>query len=139
MQMGYPIQYDDGSVLYVDDVTGAVIGSLDNTGQYQAYGITPTYGAISSSPMPASIPASATETDWLKMISEAAPKVLQLWNAQQIAQVNIERAQRGLAPLNPAGYGPQVALTMPAGTQQMLLYGAIGLGAFMLLNKKGRR
>lgn len=96
-----------------------------------------TYVDVPAPGTDAGVPA-AQSTDWLKMISEAAPKVLQLWNAQQVADINIARAQRGLPPLNPAAYGPQVGVTLPAGTSNMLLYGALAVGAFMILGQRRR-
>lgn len=72
---------------------------------------------------------------WLSALANAVPKALQLYNAQQIAAVNIQRAQQGLAPLNPALYGPQVGVALSPGTSSLILYGAIGLGALVLIKK----
>lgn len=81
-------------------------------------------------------PASSSVVDWLKALAEAVPKALQLYNAQQIAAVNVKRAQSGLAPLNAGLYGPQVGVGMNADTQRMMIYGALGIGALLLLSKK---
>lgn len=58
----------------------------------------------------------------------------QLWNVQ------LQRAQAGLAPLsiNPAQYGlpgPQVGVGLSASTQTFLMWGAIGIAAVYLLPK----
>lgn len=83
-------------------------------------------------------PADPVDLSWLSKLADAVPKALQLYNAQQIAALNIERARAGRPPLNPGIYGPQVGVGLNPGTQNLVLYGALALGALMLLRKKGR-
>lgn len=84
-------------------------------------------------------PSSPGALDWLDKLAAAVPKALQLYNAQQIASVNVKRAQQGLPALNPAMYGPQVGVGMNPQTQSMVLMGAVGLAAVMLLKGKGNK
>jgi len=104
---------------YVDTSTGEFT--------YTATGTDPVTGAASN----------ASSTDYLKMITDALPAVSAFFNAQQMAQINLARAQKGLAPLNAAAYGPQVGVSLNPQTQQFITYGLIGLAAFFLINKRG--
>lgn len=74
--------------------------------------------------------------DWFDKLVNAAPKLLATYNAQQIASVNADRARRNLPPINASLYGPQVGVGMDPSTQQMVLFGALGVAAVMLITKK---
>lgn len=56
-------------------------------------------------------------------------------NSQQLFSLNLQRAQQGLPPLNPAAYAPQVAVGLNEDTQRLVLLGAAALLAVFLLKK----
>lgn len=76
--------------------------------------------------------------DWFDMVTKILPQIPGYITAYQLAQVNVERAQRGLPPLNTASYGPRVGVNFTPQTQQMLMFGIIGLVAVMLFTRRGR-
>lgn len=82
---------------------------------------------------------AVVDSGLFNQILDAAPRILAAFNAQQIAQINIDRAQRGLPAINAAAYGPQIGIGLNPGMSQMLMYGALGIGAIMLLNRPKRR
>lgn len=91
--------------------------------------------------------------DWAKELLssgiEAAktivPQVLQYKTQQQILDMNVERAKAGLPPIDPGVIAPQVkvihdvapefrpAILAAGGMGNMLLWGGLALGAFMLV------
>lgn len=86
---------------------------------------------------------AASNSDWgsvseiIESIGTGAKDVITALNAFQIQQLNIDRAKKGLPPLDPARYAPQVGINLSANTMNMLLIGMVGIGAVMLL--KGKR
>lgn len=61
----------------------------------------------------------------------------QLKTADQITQLQLSRARAGLPPLNiDAGTlgVPSVSVGLSSGTQQLVLYGLLGIGGLFLLN-----
>lgn len=87
--------------------------------------------------------SAASSGDWgslssiIDSLGSGAKDIVTALNSFQLQQLNLKRAQQGLAPLNPAQYAPQVGLNLSAGTMNLIMYGMIGIGAIMLL--KGRR
>lgn len=84
--------------------------------------------------------ATATDTDsfdWSQVPSWLT-QIQTIYNSQKLAEINFQRAAAGLPPLSASQYAPTVNLGigMSPDTQKMLLYGAIGLGAFLLLKAK---
>lgn len=128
------VQDEYGNISYYDDGGNEVVTETPPT-IYTATGS--GGGAIVTA-------APVTTTDsgsWWDKILNALPKATQFYNAQQIAQENIRRAKAGLQPINPALYSPQVGLALSPQTSQLLMYGALGIGAVLLLSgrRKGRR
>jgi hypothetical protein len=76
---------------------------------------------------------------WMEKLAAQLPAIAAFLNSQQLARVNVERAKRGQPPLNTGAYGPQVGVQLDPGTKQFATYALLGVGAFMLLNKRGRR
>lgn len=85
---------------------------------------------------PSTPPAGMSASDWVSLFVDAAPKVAAGISAIQLSQINIKRAQQGLAPLNPAIYAPQVGVGLNPQTQKLVMFGLLGVGAVMLLGKK---
>jgi hypothetical protein len=82
-----------------------------------------------------SLPSGVPAASWLDALSSAAPKILAGLNAYQISQINIDRARRGLPAINAAAYGPQIGVGLNLGSSNLLLYGALAIGAMMLIKK----
>ena len=84
---------------------------------------------------PNSPPAGVSSGDWLSMFSDAVPKVITGIQAWQLSQINVKRAQSGLAPLNSALYAPgQAGFLANMSSTSMLLIA--GVAAVFLLGKK---
>lgn len=125
----FAVDDGEGGVYYVNDITGDV--------QLQAPG-TPV------APAPAPVAAGGSSIDsFLQSITRILPQAVTAYTgytqAQRIAEVNAQRAARGLPPLtaNQAGaYGPQIGVNLAPQTSNMLLYGAIAIGAVLVLSKR---
>jgi hypothetical protein len=97
-------------------------------------------GAISSAS------TSSASPSWLSSIGSAVTAATQAYlgiqqskDAQTLFDMNLQRAQQGLAPLNanPTAYGiisPSVNVGLDPGVQSLLIYGGIGLGAILILS-----
>jgi hypothetical protein len=114
---GYVVDPTTGDAYYIDDETGEVIAADGNT-----------YGE-----------SDGGFFDWISSVftGENVKAVLTAAQAYQLQQINLERAQRGLAPLSAAQYAPTVNVGVNQDTQRMLMIGAIALGAVLLLSKSG--
>lgn len=143
-QLGYTYQDDYGNTWESsgDDYTpDTLIEAVPDT----SFTVTPTGTVVVAGPAPtaeqkaavaAANPSDSSALSWLTALAAQVPKVLQLYNAQQIAAVNVQRAQQGLMPLNPALYGPQVGVALPAGAQSGLMWIALGGAALLLLGRR---
>lgn len=58
----------------------------------------------------------------------------QLQTIDEINQINIQRAAAGLPPINPNIAQPGVQVGLSSQTQTLLVYGALGIGALVVLN-----
>ncbi|NBS80027.1 hypothetical protein EBS57_09625 [bacterium] len=59
---------------------------------------------------------------------------------RQLMQINIDRAKAGLPPIDVSAYsGVGVNVGLSQGTQQLVLYLALGAGALLLLNTLMKR
>lgn len=114
----------DGSTYYLDE-NGVAVGFTDVNG---------TYYDASNAAAPVK-PATVSDTDWVKILSDVVPKVVASLNAWQLSQINIDRAKRNLPAINASAYGPQIGVGLTGGTSNMLLYGALAIGAIMLIKK----
>lgn len=81
------------------------------------------------------MPDSSSSWDWGKIATGIATGVSQF----QLNQINLERAQRGLPPLSSSAVAPQVNVGLSPQVKQMLIYAALGLGAYLLLARKPAR
>lgn len=60
---------------------------------------------------------------------------LVVFNSQRVFDMNLERAALGLPPIPVSLAAPTVNVGLNADTQKLVLYGALALGAVMLLGK----
>lgn len=130
----------------IDASTGDVVGDTGDvsslpvdysagiaSGQY--YVLTST-GASS----PATLPGSTAQpSSFLSSLVSALPSVSSFLTAQQLAQVNVQRAKQGLPALQTSQYAPQVGVNVAPATMNTLLIGAIAVaGILVFLGKKKR-
>lgn len=115
---------------------------LRSTGQLQGMGLTaPTVAAVATE-----TPPSSSLVDTIKELATVAGQVYltreQMQAQQQILNVQLQRAQQGLPPLNidPTTYGlpqPSVGISLDPSTQKILIYGGIGLAVALMLGLIG--
>lgn len=111
--------FDNGSGLWINYDTGDTMTDA----QYQAA-------------MATSASTAAASSDWptLTALVNALPSIATGLTSLELSQVNVQRAKSGLAPVNPALYGPQVNVGLSSSTTTMLLLLAAGLGAVLLMS-----
>jgi len=100
-------------------------------------GGTVTYtGGGTATVSPNTPPAGVASGDWMSLFADAVPKVINGIQAYQLSQINVQRAQAGLAPLNAALYATgQSGFMANMSSQGMMLLVAAG-AAILLLGKK---
>lgn len=139
---------DFGNEIYYDDSTGQVIG-LDTGGTSNTF--TPGAGGGIFSPSPSNTGNSGTtsanstvsngvdlSTVDLSKLGDLLQKGVLAWNAQQITNANIQRAQAGLPLINPAIASPQV-LGQSMTLQSFILPLGILAVALMFAGKSGNK
>lgn len=57
-------------------------------------------------------------------------------NTEQLFQLNLQRGQQGLPPLNPAQYAPGVTVGLNAQTQGFAVIALVGFAAVFLMGRK---
>jgi hypothetical protein len=130
-----------GSVSYVDDFTNDYAYGSGNIAYEQPADTTDT-GDSTMQGFGAVTPAApaATGTDWGGIFSG----LVGAWQQKKLVDMNIERMKAGQPPLDVAssGVGAQVTVNMAPAVKNALMIGGVGLlgiGAYLLLRKKGRR
>jgi len=118
---GYQAIYDPNTNTLID--ASGIGGTVTYTG--------------SNVPVDASTPpAGVASSDWASLFADAVPKVINGIQAYQLSQINVKRAQSGLAPLNAALYATgQSGFMANMSSQGMMLLVAAG-AAILLLGKK---
>lgn len=110
---------------------------------YLAYqpGVTPDDVLVIKPNAPPNKPGGNNVTNNINTIAQGAAAALQIYNQQRLANENMERAARGLPPLDYSDV-PGLVPTMQFGVEEqtrnsgmMLL--ALGVGAILLLNMRG--
>lgn len=86
------------------------------------------------------LPASTdVPSDWfsraLQATTDALPKVTAFLSAEKIADVNAERAKKGLPPVSSAQYGPQVGVSLSPTTERAITWGLAGIAAAIFAGK----
>jgi hypothetical protein len=86
-----------------------------------------------------------TSSNWWDRLVTAIPStitsVAQGYFQWQAMQTNLQRAKAGLPPINTAAYAPGVNVGLTPQTSNLLMYGALGIGALILVTSlsKSRR
>ena len=137
--------YDDSGnpITYASEINDTSTGSngtiwyMNAAGEVIGYYDVASNSTVSVAPVTdqAAIDAgsNAGVNDWKTLLTAVGGAV----SAMQLNQINVARAQKGLPPINAAAYGPQVGVGLNAQTSQLLMYIALGLGAVMLLKRRG--
>lgn len=130
----------------VDDWGAPVSGA---TGDYQTGVQLPSafYGWGNWSQVPGDVgsPVASSGFSDLDATLNSVIKLAQaglIWDAQRrMVDLNIERAKRGLAPIDSSQISPQLGVKVGVSPQmqQTLLFGAIALGAVFLLGGRRRK
>lgn len=104
---------------------------------YQSPGLPQDPIAVSTE-APASSTLAKTISDIANIAAQAYLTREQAQAQNRILNINLQRAQQGLAPLdiNPASYGlqPSVGVGLTSDTKELLMYGGIGVGLLWLLS-----
>ena len=93
---------------------------------------------------PAETVAASSSTDWGAAIQDVVKLIQagqQAYAQSKIIELNMERARAGLQPLDPRNFSPSAAVNfgLTPQAQQMLLVGALALGAFLIFKGRGKR
>ena len=77
---------------------------------------------------------------WVDTLQKILTGLVMTEQQRQLMQLNIERAKQGLPPIDINAYsGVGVNVGLSQGTQQLVLYLALGAGALILLNAFTKR
>ena len=130
--------------LVLDNSTGNVIGDTGDVSTLpQDYAAGLSSGAYSTIPQGSVAATSSTPgaapSSWLTSLTSALPSVASFLTAEQIAQVNVSRAKQGLPALPAANYAPAVGVSVSPQTSQMIMYGALAVGALFIVPKLLKR
>jgi len=82
-------------------------------------------------------PGPSAVAQIVSTLTAAAPSILSTVNAQTVFNAQLARAQAGLPPLNTSAYGLPSSLTALASNPMALILIAAGIGAVVLMSKKG--
>lgn len=74
-----------------------------------------------------------TTPSWLTSLANAASSVTNIINQQQLNQINLQRVAAGLQPLPQSVIGPTATVGLSPDTQNLLIFGGIGIAALVLL------
>lgn len=121
---GGQVAYDASSGMFVIPTTGATVGV--------------PVGATGQNVSPGAPPSGVNAQSWAAMFTQAVPGVINGLQAWQLAQINVQRAQNGLPPLNTALYATGQSGFMANMSSNFMLYAALGIGLFLVMgNKRG--
>lgn len=134
--------YDDNFLAYNANMDPIVANGAQaiydptNNILIDASGYTSDYvGTTGSTVSPGMPPANVPASDWLSLFADAAPKIITGLQAWQLSQINVQRAQSGLPPLNAALYAPGQSGFLANMSQQSMLLIAAGVGLFLVMGK----
>src|SRR5258708_7668315 len=82
---------------------------------------------------------SGAPSDWLGAIAGALPKLSAFLTAEQLAQINIDRARQGKPALQTSQYAPQVGVGLDPGTAKLVMMVGLGLAGVIIVPKLLRR
>jgi hypothetical protein len=105
------------------------VGQWDETGAYgTATGVSEPYAA-----------PGGTSGDWLTSLTEIAQAAAQYDLQRKVLDINLQRVQAGLQPLDASRLAPGVNVGMTAQTQQFATLALLGGGALLLYALTKRR
>lgn len=123
----------DGTMVSKDDPTKVVQSDLTPTWTVALETIAPTISQKIASQQQADEP-------WWETWSRIASSVVMAKQQRDLMQINVERAKKGLPPLDMAQYtGVGVQVGLSSQTQQLVTYGGLALLAFLVFNTLARR
>lgn len=82
--------------------------------------------------------AQGPNESWMTALARLLPAVAATYQQKQILDIQVQRAQQGLPPLNASQYAAGFQVGLSDDTRNLLIMGAIGLGAVLLLLPKRR-
>lgn len=93
---------------------------------------------------PPPVESSSSPIDWnaaIQSVTKLIQTGQQAYAQQRIIDLNMERARAGLTPLDPRNFSPSAAVNfgLTPQAQQTLLYGALALGAVLLLSRRKKK
>lgn len=101
------------------------------------------YLAVESFAPNASVIISQNQTQgesWIDTAEKILTSLVMTNQQRQLMQLNIERAKQGLPPIDINRYsGVGVNVGLSQGTEKLVLYLALGAGAFLLINSLMKR
>lgn len=75
---------------------------------------------------------TGTNTPWWETAAKVASTLIMANYQREMLNVQLDRAQKGLPPIDAAQYGIGVNVGLSANTQKLLLFGAIAIGGLAL-------
>lgn len=106
------------------------------------------HAGLGAAPVTTSAPATAPAPSWTDALktslTAAIPALSQAYQQKKLFNLQMQRAQQGLPPLEVEQYTPpmRVQAGVDTGTQRLIgwgIAGALGLGALFLLSRGRRR
>lgn len=110
---------------------------LQSSAKLSGLGVIDPLATASDQPMSSSLAQTLKELAQVAAQTYLTKEQIQAQN--KIMNIQLQRAQAGLAPLNidPATYGlpsPSIGVGLTGDTKQLLIYGGLGVGALWLLS-----
>lgn len=85
------------------------------------------------------LPAPSTGGDWTDKIMSIIPQALQYQQQRDLIKLNAELIKQGKPPIAAGQLAPQVNFGVSPEIQRLLMWGAIGLGAYAVARLVMRR
>lgn len=82
--------------------------------------------------------AQGPNESWMTALARLLPAVAATYQQKQILDIQMQRASQGLPPLNASQYAAGFQVGLSDDTKNLLIMGALGLGAVLLLLPKRR-
>lgn len=95
--------------------------------------------AVVTSTDTAVVQAAVESPSWFDKLLEAAKVAGAYMTTRDLTKLNMERVKQGKEPISMDSIAPQVNVGMSPETRTLVIYGAVGLGALILLNTMKRR
>jgi len=128
--MALIVQYDeDNNPVVIDDVTGQVVNRVGNW-QNSVDSIAPNLSTVIEQ-------NKSVDEPWYVSAQKIMTGLLMTDQQRRLLNVQIDRAQKGLPPLDLTNYtGVGVRVGIAPQTQQLLIYGGLAFLAVMLLRRR---